>query len=53
MGPWTRWVLETLMWVVIACIVVSLIWGPDPYSLGITAAISIAISAVLGNGFRR
>ena len=46
---WMRWIVGTVVWAVIACVVVALIWGPDPWSLAITAAISVAISALVGN----
>ena len=52
MTTWTRWILGTAIWAVAACAAVALIWGPDPASLAITALISVAISAVLGNGIR-
>ena len=46
---WTRWIIGTVLWAVAACVVVALIWGPDPGSLAITAAISVLVSLVFGN----
>ena len=51
--PMTRWILGTLAWVAASCAAVAVIWGPSPYAIATTALASIAISAVLGNGFER
>ena len=50
MGPWTRWIVGTALWAFAACIVVGVVWGPDPLALAGTAAASVLISLILGNG---
>lgn len=49
---WTKWIIGTVIWAAIAVGAVAIIWGPDPLSLIITAAISIVLSWFVGNGFK-
>ena len=49
---WGRWLIGTVAWAVAACVVVALIWGPGPWSRGVTAMISVALSTAVGNWVR-
>lgn len=52
MPTWTNWLITTAAWAIGSCIVVALIWGPDPGSMAITAGGSVLLSLLLGNGGR-